>query len=588
MALAIDERTEKIERVFVDWHEPLLPAAAAWLIDQYGTAGFDGMVELVVVVPGRRAGRRLLELLVEEGELRGRRPCPPRIVTPARLDDVLIRPPAASAPRLVRELAWSRACAALPASDVASVIGPPPAEDQLSRWLSIASTLDRLHAELAADGLSFADVAEHCRRDGPRRELRRWTVMCQIAERYLATLADRGYVDANELRLRALAAPQAFVAAAEVVLVGIADLPRSIHALLKHSATRLTALVHAPADRSGAFDELGCVRTEAWANVEIALANEQVAFCGGPNEQAAAATQHLAKLAEQFAIDEVVISVPDREVVPRLRRQLGERGVRTHDAVGESVDRTNPGMLLAAVASFLDSQRYPDLAQLVRHPDVESWLTARFQARGETEAEEANDTVANCLTVLDNYYAQHLPFGEFRGWPEDRAAAAVAPLRTAVGQLLGGLDESKRALSDWAATVGELLERVYAARRIDVSRPADRALAEAFDAIQRALETLASVDASLAPPVSAAEALRVLVDQLSRVTVAPAPHEHAVELVGWLDVPLDDSPAAIITGMNEGVVPASVVADPFLPDGFRRQLGMSHDRQRLARDAYLL
>jgi hypothetical protein len=574
-----------IERIFLDWQQPCLPLAANWIIDRYGRGRFDRMVDLVVVVPGRRAGRRLLELLVDTADRLGLRPCPPRVVTPAGLDEILISGLGAAAPRLLRELAWAKAAATLSPDDAEAVIGPPPAADELSRWLSIAATLERLHADVSADALSFEGVAARCREEGLRGEARRWSVLCDIRERYLAQLNSLEYADPHESRLTAIASPAGRIQPAEIVLVGIADLPRSIRGLLERAATQLTALVQAPADRGDDFDELGCVRPEAWADAHIPLVDERLTFCGGPNDQAAATVARLEQLAKHHAIDDIVIGVPDREVIPRLRRLLAERGVRSRDAVGEPAHRTGPGLLLTAVANYIDSQRYADLAALIRHPDVEVWLRA-YQDQGTRQ--DAEFRPASWLTVLDEYYSNHLPFGQSRNWSAAAGDSAIGRLQSAITGLLGDLAGKQRSLADWAAAIDDFLRRVYGKRTLDVSRRRERALAECFETIQRVLEKLSSLDEAVAPKTSAAEAIRVLNTELARAVIAPPADERAVELLGWLELPLDDTAAAILTGMNEGVVPPAGSADAFLPDSFRRRLGMLHDRQRLARDAYLL
>ncbi len=61
-----------------------------------------------------------------------------------------------------------------------------------------------------------------------------------------------------------------------------------------------------------------------------------------------------------------------------------------------------------------------------------------------------------------------------------------------------------------------------------------------------------------------------------------------IELLGWLELPLDDAPALVVTGMNEGIVPASQNGDPFLPDRLRSALGLDDNHRRYARDAYAL
>ncbi|MCH5375866.1 MAG: PD-(D/E)XK nuclease family protein, partial [Planctomycetes bacterium] len=59
-------------------------------------------------------------------------------------------------------------------------------------------------------------------------------------------------------------------------------------------------------------------------------------------------------------------------------------------------------------------------------------------------------------------------------------------------------------------------------------------------------------------------------------------------MAGWLELPLDDAPAVIVCGLNEGFVPSSVNSDLFLPDLLRHQLGLQDNLRRYARDAYAL
>ena len=67
-------------RRFIDWNRPALPAAAELLLDELADAPGD-LSQLVVVVPGGRAGRRLLELLLHQPEARGVGLAPPEIIT---------------------------------------------------------------------------------------------------------------------------------------------------------------------------------------------------------------------------------------------------------------------------------------------------------------------------------------------------------------------------------------------------------------------------------------------------------------------------------------------------------------------------
>src|SRR5690606_2298173 len=71
-------------------------------------------------------------------------------------------------------------------------------------------------------------------------------------------------------------------------------------------------------------------------------------------------------------------------------------------------------------------------------------------------------------------------------------------------------------------------------------------------------------------------------------SVSGPPEPDMVELLGWLDLPLDLAPAAVLTSLNEGVIPTSVNADLFLPNNLRRRLQLVDNQRRYARDAYAL
>src|SRR5690606_18448016 len=75
---------------------------------------------------------------------------------------------------------------------------------------------------------------------------------------------------------------------------------------------------------------------------------------------------------------------------------------------------------------------------------------------------------------------------------------------------------------------------------------------------------------------------------LSGGTVPEPPDASALEMLGWLELPMDGAEALVVTGMNEGIVPQAVNGDLFLPDRLRREMGIEDNRRRYARDAYAL
>ncbi|MFZ5831258.1 MAG: PD-(D/E)XK nuclease family protein, partial [Planctomycetota bacterium] len=157
----------------------------------------------------------------------------------------------------------------------------------------------------------------------------------------------------------------------------------------------------------------------------------------------------------------------------------------------------------------------------------------------------------------------------------------------AVETLLDGL-EGKRLLCHWASPMLELLGRAFGGRTLHSEREPDRTIIEACRLLRDAAAGLAAMPEKLCPIVSAAEAMQLLLGQVAGGNIAAPAGDDTIELLGWLELPLDDAPVLVITSLNEGVIPSSRNADMFLPNQLRRQLGVEDNERRYARDAYSL
>ncbi|MEZ6068488.1 MAG: PD-(D/E)XK nuclease family protein [Planctomycetaceae bacterium] len=92
----------------------------------------------------------------------------------------------------------------------------------------------------------------------------------------------------------------------------------------------------------------------------------------------------------------------------------------------------------------------------------------------------------------------------------------------------------------------------------------------------------------LASTVHAADALRLLLDAVATDFIPPRDNPASIDILGWLELPLHDARAVIVTSFNEGIVPSSLNADLFLPNSLRQRLGVLDNHRRYARDAYAL
>ncbi|HEX6883897.1 MAG TPA: PD-(D/E)XK nuclease family protein [Planctomycetota bacterium] len=553
--------------MFLGWEQPVLPCAARWILAQLGSE----LGDVLVAVPGARAARRLRELLAQAAP-----PVwvPPRVLTQGRLVDELVRLEQPPAGRLVRTLAWERALSELPPAERAHLQRPRPGAGEARERLRLAETVRALHGELAPEGKDFESLARDAWGAELDSEAARWRVLARAQADYRRRIAALGLCDPHEGRARAIAAG-AVDTTRRVVLVGVADMNHLLARLIEAVAGRASVLVAAPEAEAAAFDALGRLRSEVWSTRDLPLPLADWRVAEKPVDQAETVRAVLDEWHGTLAPEELVLGVADESVVPYLERQLEDCGVGARRAAGTAVERTRPVRLLRALARYLARRGFAELAALARDPDLARSL--------------GNDPDAPAR--LDRYHLQHLPWqvGEWLGTREsDQATRAFHDrLEQSLADLAG---TEPRPLSEWADPLRTWLARVYPAELDEALEP-ERVLAEALRLVGEVLGELEEVPPSLAlSALHAPEALELLLRGLRGLRVPPPPAETqpgAVELVGWLDLPLDDAPALILTGFNEGRVPEAPGAHAaFLPDSRRTALGLPGDLERLARDVH--
>ncbi len=335
---------------------------------------------------------------------------------------------------------------------------------------------------------------------------------------------------------------------------------------------RVTVLVGAPPELAPGFDELGRLQSAFWRERDVPLELADWRVAEKPVDQAETLRAVLDEWHGHYAPAELEVGVADESVVPYLERQLEDCGVRARRAAGTPLERTRPLRLLRGLARYLARRGFSELAALARDPD----LTAAIAGDPDAPAR------------FDRYYLQHLP-RHARDWIGSEAhEAAVRAFHAGLERSLGALAAREtRPLAAWAGPLRAWLGSVYA-RTLDESREPERVLAAALRCIGAALGELEEVPGSLElAALDAAEALELLLRVLGGQRVPPPPAQAgSVELLGWLDVPLADAPALILTGFNEGRIPQSLGAHAFLPDARRAALGLPSDAERVARDVY--
>lgn len=557
-----------MEREFLGWQGAALDRAAEWILRRVG----ENLEDVLVVLPGSRAARTLLEKLVLRAQPSW---YPPRILTQGELIDEMVLGSRPVAGRLARTLAWSRALLELPRARLELLAAHPPAPHEFRGVLALAETVRSLHAELAQEGIGFERLARGASAPASAGEAERFAVLAEAQSAWRRNLDALGLADPHESRFAAIDKGEVDEKH-RVILVGVADMNRLLRHLVQRLGSRATALVFAPESEASTFDELGCVRTEAWKDRDLPLTTERWHVVDGPDAQAERAIEILASLDARFPPEEISIGVCDEEVAPHLERRLAEHGVVARHAAGTPIERARPHRLLAELAAWLPRREFEAYAELLRQPDLEAALRARSGAI---------DPVA----ALDAYHARHLPAAIDGRWlpGHDQESRKV---HAALLELLGDLASSAaRPTKAWPAAIRAFLASTYS-DPIDPKVEEQRVLAESLESISEALAEIESLPGALGEAsCSAAAAIDLLLSMSRGSSVSPQPAAQGVpeiELLGWLELPLDPASVLVVTGFQEGSVPASRRDDPFLPDGLRRKLGLPCSDDRVARDLY--
>ena len=574
------------ETCFLGWDTPLLPAAAARLAEVWKAGGTGReLASAVCVLPTARGAARLRELLRRESESLGIDARLPQLVTVGRLPEFLYRPTAKVALEFEQTLAWARVLRQAGGHALRPLIPTPPRGDTPAVWLDLAATIRRLHEDLSANRLGFADVARAGETDA---ETTRWRVLQNLLDDYLRTLDDAGLCDPHTERQRAVRDDRCRCDYS-VYLIGTSDLSDALTAMLKAVRAEVVAMVAAPPGEAKRFDEFGSVRADSWLQHHLPLRDNQLISATDVHDQSSAVAEVLAEFGQRYAIDQVTVGVTDPSHVVPVETHLRSCDVETQRHLGWNVSETSIGHLLRLTSAYLSQRTWATLAALVRHSDVH-----RFVSRTEKDR----------LRRLDRFVSEHFPVSVDDPLSERAEAdfGDVIRLRDDVDQWLDCFGQPERSMGGWSGTIELWLDQTYTTLIAGDSQPRTgklvwlrpsssrdrtrRALVQTKGLLRRFVELNSSLDFE----VSGGEALELLSHRVAdlRIGEESETDRSRLKILGWLDLALDDSPGLVVMGFNHPFVPEATTSDPFLPGTLRTKLRMSDNDRRYARDCYAM
>ncbi|MEM8734973.1 MAG: PD-(D/E)XK nuclease family protein, partial [Planctomycetota bacterium] len=575
-------------RCFLGWDEPVLRVAVDKLFndfaedaDREASHAMWDMRDLLVVMPSSLACRRLAELLALKAESMGRVHYPPKIVTVGNLPEELYHPEFAVASPAVQQFAWLKALFQVPKDELLKFVPNVPAKQNTNQWLDLAKVVAGLHRELASEQLDFAGVAEYLRNemadgDGfPHPEHSRWAVLAEIQTNYLANLQEMHLCDLQTARIRALADQQCR-SSKRIITIGCVDLSRIQSAMLAAIASQVSVWIAAPESEAEYFDTWGGLDAERWQHRTLDIAPENLYVGGTPRDQADLTAGCLADFRGQYHEKEITIGVPEPKLIPEIRRRLSLSDVNTRYGPGQPLSQSEPITLLRMIGDYLRTKSFESFASLIRHPVVDEFLSRQHTT-----------IPAGWLEEIDDYYQEALPKQVDKFVNQDAIGAeSYAAVTKVINKWLAPISRQQLPLVDFVQPLLTVMSTVYGRQVCSLDEPSESELFSAAKRSAEALLELRDVPKEIQPRMAASEMVAWLVDSLSGQLVPEVPDGESVELLGWLELAWDDAPALIVTGLHDGVVPESSNSDSFLPNAFRKRLGIMDNLRRLARDVY--
>ncbi|MDA7951124.1 MAG: PD-(D/E)XK nuclease family protein [Pirellulaceae bacterium] len=597
------------ERVFLGTHTPILASAAEVLISRYQTTNRLDLEKVLVLVPGSRARQRLLEILIEKSQRNHWFFRPPQLVTIGQFFENFYTPKRPFASELLQKFAWEKAIGQLTPDQLAPLIpsakeAPPKAtpsaeEEALSSSASepfdrseLARWLFDSYQEITADDLDFWRISQKVNEwdDFPEKE--RWQTLATIQRHYHDLLDRLGWWDKQSARLYALEHPEELAMEHDLYLVGLVDLNGSVRRLLSLLQNQISTqrlphtisfLLAAEKEWHDRFDSLGAVLPNQWQNRPLNLSPEQLHDAPTDENQAERVVEFLHSLGGKTPAEEISIALPNEDLAPQIEFQLNQLKVTTRNVNGTSLEETSLYRWLDACRNYLATDQFQHLAALLRHPH---WFD--YLQRHLPDIFKGSDW----LTELDHFQTRQIAFRvDSRNHRATRLSDCQHCLEAIfflVHEIFEPFYSKKQPLPLWQKAITDLLIRLYREHPFQKGDPQQRQMIYFCQQVQTILDELQTIPDELTPKVTGAQAISFLLAELKGQRLSPPADPQAVELVGWLEFPLDDAPVVLVTSFSEGTIPSLTVSDLLLPDSLRQRLGLLDNPRRQARDAYII
>lgn len=439
------------------------------------------------------------------------------------------------------------------------------APESSADWLKAGRNLIRLCDKLAEAGLS-PETFQLPETKADYLDQDRWSSIKVLYRNYLDCLQAWKLHDPNALRLERIL--ESSDPSQRIIIACIPDLPVAFElyaSRLERKGTHIDILVWNPQQVDAHhFDLWGRPIVEIWNNRIIGIEDTQIHTAASTLDEAQA-------IVTIMATGKADLVVADPEISPTIASQLRAQSLRPYLPEGKPLIRSEAAKLSLEWNSFRQNQDLRCLRRLLELPAFTQSLD-----------KDNPLTLSDALLAIDHLLGTTVASDLDAAWAaspvlHEGAPIHEVPMRTRVRRLLGLV---RKRLSCPAT---EIIEEAFPQQS-----DAPPSTAQRVHDLLKALECSPAVSTWMASNDEKTIPQQVLTQAIRHEQVQSAAGEGVITLNGWLEAPWLEQDHLVLCGLIEGCIPQGVDGDPFLPDSICTVLGLSHNNQRLARDAYLL
>ena len=462
-----------------------------------------------------------------------------------------------------RYLAWAKALRNLPESKLSTLFwkeSPQSTTELLKAGRNFNGLCDRL-AEAGLSPLTFKLPAQA----SGNFDQGRWSAIAALYLNYINCLASWSLRDPNDLRLNQIKEPT--TVPSRIIIAGVSDLPLAFQLyadqIEKHDTT-VDVLIWNPRNVSeSSFDDWGRPITEFWNTRQIDLSKEQI--------HVSASAQDEARNAVQVCIqNNTKLVAVDPKLHSLLASEILTQGHRPYLPEGESLINCEAAKMALGWEDFRQGKDLRCLRRLLELPSFCSAIDTDHPL-----------SQSDALIAIDHLLGKTITSTLDEAW---KASPSITEATHEKDRQIRG--KTRRLLGSIRGRLGlSAIEMIEAAFPDESTRPKS---AKRVLEIGRKLEKSPALMNWLGVSAGTKLPVQIFTQAISREQLQIPAIDEVITLNGWLEAPWLPEAKLMLCGLTDGQLPQSLDGDPFLPDSICPALGLSHNEQRLARDAYQL